>query len=624
MISKESIQELINNTSIVNIIGNYINLKKSGNNFIGICPFHSEKHPSFAVNYRKNFYYCFGCGTTGTVINFLMKYLGLTFLEAINKLLKTKQEEPGLNEYYNKNINITSNNIKSNIQSKLNKNTNFVLFNIMQKVSKFYQYQLQYNSEAIQYLKKRGIKENIISKFCIGYSPKGWKNLNKIFLKYKNNELFEAGLIFLYKKENKLNEKIYFSIFRDRIMFPIKDINGKIIGFGGRSINNNYPKYLNSPETSIFSKSYEIYGIYEAQINIKKEQYVIIVEGYLDVITLYQFGFKNTVAILGTICTETHIKKLFLQTNLLIFSFDGDKAGEQAANRTLFMCLHYIKNNQIIKFLFLPSNSDPDNYIRKFGIESFKKKIDNSISLTKFLLNKILYNKNSSNINYKIKILYESKKILCSLPISTLRSQIIKDISEITGLTLMEISIFYNIKKESLNKLPIIKKYYIVTEISKFILRNFIIYPSILSKFDENTMNILHSLKNYGELFKELFICIKLLGSSLSVHKLYIILCNGINGEIFKNIFLEILNYDGNIIKLLNKNLKDKKYFDKYYSQEKLAIEEIKIAIKKIHYYNLCKNISKLSKQKNHSKQELLELTNLNQQRINLKDKHKF
>ncbi|WP_339044876.1 DNA primase [Candidatus Zinderia endosymbiont of Aphrophora alni] len=413
MINKKNIKEILNSINIIEIINNYITLKNKGSNYIALCPFHNEKNPSFTVNQEKQFYYCFGCKTSGNVINFLTNFLKINFLEAIKILSKNKQsiiyKKPRI--------------IK---KKKINK---IEILNLINIAKHFFMKQLFLSKNALIYLKNRKISYKIIKKFNIGYAKNKWNLLYKEFLKYKFLNFLDSTLII----KNNINN-YYYDRFRGRIIFPIKNIHGQTIGFGGRTIKNDKIKYLNSPKTEIFEKKNILYGLYEVKKKIQKKNYVLVTEGYIDVLTLYQSGFKNTVAVLGSTCTLIHIKKLLQQTKNIIFCFDGDEAGKLATINTLKVCLKIKIDKKIIKFIFLPNGYDPDTFIKKFGSEKFKILIKNSIPFSKFLINIIIGNNNINNFQDCIKIKLKAKEILRKMQGSLLKIQIIKFIKNILSL----------------------------------------------------------------------------------------------------------------------------------------------------------------------------------------------
>ena len=369
LIPQQFIQELLARVDIVDLIDSRLPLKKAGSNYKACCPFHGEKTPSFSVSQDKQFYHCFGCGAHGNAIGFIMEYDRLEFPDAVEELASSLGMEVPRDEN-------APNRPKVDVS----------LYDLMEKIAKFYQRQLTtpQGKPAIEYLKKRGLSGEIAKQFGIGFVPNEWRNLEKIFPKLKSDKKLQQQLVdcgMLIKKDNSSYDR-----FRDRIMFPIKDKRGRVIAFGGRIIDQGEPKYLNSPETPIFHKSNELYGLYEARQANRKLKRLLIVEGYMDVVALAQFGFTNAVATLGTATTESHLQQLFRATRELVLCFDGDRAGRDAALRALEHGLSQLRDGREIKLMFLPDGEDPDSMVRKVGQEAFTQQVQEATPLFEFLL----------------------------------------------------------------------------------------------------------------------------------------------------------------------------------------------------------------------------------------------
>jgi DNA primase len=378
-ISQNIIDEVVHKADIVEIIGRDLKLRRSGNNYFACCPFHKEKTASFSINASSQYFHCFGCGESGNVITFVMKYSGLDFVDAVKSLANTYG------------VIIQESTVKiSAAEAKAYKEKKFGLTEIINKVVQFYRHNLISSSVATGYLKHRGLSQEIIDKFQLGYTPNSTNSLNKVVTDYATNSfLVDAGLTI------KNDNGTIYERFRDRIMFPIRNVKGEVIAFGGRIIAHGEPKYLNSPETVLFNKSNEMYGLFESGRQIRDKNYVIIVEGYMDVIALFQFGIDNVVATMGTSVTEEHIKKLFRLCDDIYYCFDGDNAGHKAAWRALERSVPIVGDAKAAHFLFLPSNHDPDSFIREHGVDGFTKQIkDKSLSMSAFLLNQL-----SSEVN---------------------------------------------------------------------------------------------------------------------------------------------------------------------------------------------------------------------------------
>ncbi len=357
MIPQDFIDDLIARTDIVDLIDQYVPLKKSGANYMACCPFHKEKSPSFSVCPSKQFYHCFSCGEHGSAIGFVMKYQGLGFVEAVQLLAdRVGMVVP----------NVRGNNEDSAAHRAAKKQQQQTLENTVQAACEFYHQQLPLNSQAIDYTNKRGLTSDIITHYGIGYAPDGWQPLAQIFQPYPSVSLVESGMVLD-------NEGKHYDRFRHRLMFPIRNVSGQVIGFGGRVLDDSKPKYLNSPDTPLFDKGKNLYGLYEARQSIKDAGRILVVEGYMDVVALAQFGVGYAVAALGTATTAEHIKILFRQTDSVYFCFDGDGAGRKAAWRALENALPQLKDDKSLNFLFLPENHDPDSFVRAFGRKRFEE-----------------------------------------------------------------------------------------------------------------------------------------------------------------------------------------------------------------------------------------------------------
>ena len=349
------IQELLARADVVDIVGRYVQLKKGGANYMGLCPFHGEKSPSFSVSPTKQFYHCFGCGKNGNAIGFLMDHAGMSFVEAVNDLaqqfgMQVPQEDASPQD-------------RARAQEQKEKQN--TLTSVLEKAGDAYRRQLKDAPRAVAYLKGRGLSGEVAKRFGLGYAPEGWRSLASVFPSYDDPLLVESGLV-ISNTEEGAEEKRY-DRFRDRVMFPIRNIKGECIGFGGRVLGDEKPKYLNSPETPVFSKGRELYGLFEARAHLRDKGYALVTEGYMDVVALAQLGFPNAVATLGTACTPDHVQKLFRFTDAVVFSFDGDSAGRRAARKALDGALPYATDVRSIKFLFLPEEHDPDSFIRAHG-----------------------------------------------------------------------------------------------------------------------------------------------------------------------------------------------------------------------------------------------------------------
>ncbi|WP_283113304.1 DNA primase [Neisseria elongata] len=357
MIPSDFIDDLLAKTDIVDIIDERVPLKKSGANYMACCPFHKEKTPSFSVSPSKQFYHCFSCGAHGSAIGFLMEQQGMSFPDAVQYLA----DRAGMTVPHEKG-HMEAPEIRAERKKKQQ-----TLEETLQACADFYRHQLQINPPARQYLDGRGLNAEIIGHYGLGYSPDGWQPLAQVFQPYPNNALTECGQVIHNEEQNR-----YYDRFRHRIMFPIRDQQGRVIGFGGRVLDDSKPKYLNSPDTPLFDKGRNLYGLYEARNAVRDAGRILVVEGYMDVVALAQFGIPYAVASLGTSTTGEHIKILMRQSDEIYFCFDGDAAGRKAAWRALENALPQLKDGKSLYFLFLPPEHDPDSYIRAHGKTQFE------------------------------------------------------------------------------------------------------------------------------------------------------------------------------------------------------------------------------------------------------------
>ncbi len=368
MIPTDFIQSLLSRVDIVDVVERYVPLKKAGANYVACCPFHSEKSPSFSVSPTKQFYHCFGCGAHGTAIGFLMEHAGKSFPDAVEELARDagldvpRDERPGDKER------------RAQAQD---------LNELLLAAARFYRAQLKDSPVAIAYLKSRGLTGEVAARFGIGYAPEAWQALAAVFPQYDEPALDAAGLVI-----NGDGGKRY-DRFRDRVMFPIHDSRGRVIGFGGRVMGTGEPKYLNSPETPVFSKGRELYGLFLGRNAIRDAGRVVVVEGYMDVVALAQHGVDYAVATLGTATTPVHAQKLFRMTDNVVFCFDGDNAGRKAAWRALENALPVLADGKNASFLLLPDGEDPDDFVRRRGKAAFEAAMDASIPLSEFLLHEL-------------------------------------------------------------------------------------------------------------------------------------------------------------------------------------------------------------------------------------------
>lgn len=407
------IDQVLNQTDIVDLIGSYIELKQKGKEHTACCPFHHEKTPSFTVSSDKQFYHCFGCGAHGTVVGFLMEYEGLQFVEAIEALANRLNIE-----------------IPREADSTAYHDNNSSLYNALNAANEYFTKQLRNHPGAIEYLKNRGISGTIAAEFSIGFAPEGYDNLrHSLAGLYKEDDLIRAGLV--SKKESA---KTY-DRFRNRIMFPIRDTRGRVIGFGARIIDKGEPKYLNSPETPLFHKSNTLYGLYESRRKLKRFNKLLIVEGYMDVVALAQHGIHNCVATLGTATTSTHIKTMLRYCSDLVFCFDGDRAGYDAAWHALEQTLSEYKDGIDVRFAFMPSGDDPDSLIRQLGKDGFEQYIQDAMPLSDFLFHKYSREIDLSSLDGRAKLAKVVKPLLAKTPKTVFRDLLTKELNLRVGTT---------------------------------------------------------------------------------------------------------------------------------------------------------------------------------------------
>jgi DNA primase len=424
-IPQSFIQELLNRVDVVDVVGRYVQLKKGGANFMGLCPFHGEKSPSFSVSPTKQFYHCFGCGANGNAIGFLMEHAGMNFVEAVKDLA----QQVGLQVPED---DVSPQDRERAAQQRQKQAT---LNDVLEKAAKAYQKDLKDSPRAVTYLKGRGLSGQIAKTFGLGYAPEGWRHLASVFPDYSEPLLVESGLVIEHEDEKGQDgEAKRYDRFRDRIMFPIRNVKGECIGFGGRVLDKGEPKYLNSPETPVFSKGRELYGLFEARTAIRQHGYALVTEGYMDVVALAQLGFANAVATLGTACTPDHVHKLFRFTDAVVFSFDGDGAGRRAARKALDAALPLATDTRSVKFLFLPPEHDPDSYIREHGAEAFAKFVQQAVPLSKFLIDAAGADCALATAEGRARLSSQARPLWGALPEGALKQQLLTELAQQIGI----------------------------------------------------------------------------------------------------------------------------------------------------------------------------------------------
>ena len=413
LIPQDFIDDLIARADIVEVVGRRVPLKKAGREFKACCPFHGEKTPSFTVSPGKGFYHCFGCGAHGTAIGFLMAFDHMSFVEAIESLASSMGVEVPRNEsdqparHYDE------------------------LFSLMDSVARHWQSCLKDAPAAVEYVKNRGIDGPTAKRFGIGYAPEGWSNVLDKFGKSDEaiEKLLATGLII--RKDNGK----HYDRFRDRIMFPIRDARGRTIGFGGRVMGDDEPKYLNSPETVLFHKGRELYGLYEARQALRNVERLVVVEGYMDAVALVRHGIDFSVATLGTATTSEHLNRLFRLTENVYFAFDGDRAGKKAAWRALENALPQVREGRQIRFVFLPDGHDPDSYVNEHGADTFIKIMDEGLALSEFLIEELTSQVDMKTVDGRARLAELAAPLINTIPAGIYRELLVESLAETVGLT---------------------------------------------------------------------------------------------------------------------------------------------------------------------------------------------
>ncbi len=413
LIPQDFIDDLIARADIVEVVGRRVQLKKAGREFKACCPFHDEKSPSFTVSPGKGFYHCFGCGAHGTAIGFLMEFDHMSFVDAIESLASTMGVEVPKSE--------------SDQPAKRYDE----LFSLMDTVSRYWQGNLKDNADAVAYLQKRGIDGATAKRFGIGVANDGWSHVLDKFGKSDEaiEKLLATGLII--RKDNGKN----YDRFRDRLMFPIRDARGRTIGFGGRTMGDGEPKYLNSPETVLFHKGRELYGLYEARQALRHIDRLVVVEGYMDAVALARNGIDFVVATLGTATTNEHLNRLFRLTEDVYFAFDGDRAGKKAAWRALENALPQIREGRQIRFVFLPDGQDPDSFVNENGASAFVELLDAGLPLSEFLISKLASQVEMETIDGRARLAEMARPLLQKLPEGVYRELLVARLAETVGIT---------------------------------------------------------------------------------------------------------------------------------------------------------------------------------------------
>ncbi|HEX2541245.1 MAG TPA: DNA primase [Caldimonas sp.] len=452
MIPPAFVHDLLTRVDIVEIVGRSVELKRAGSTWKGLCPFHGEKSPSFTVSPSRQTYHCFGCGVHGNAVGFLIEQHGMGFVDAVRDLAQqagmTVPEEvssPAERE-----------------EAAAQKKKQSTLSDVLERAAENYRRQLKASDRAIAYLKGRGLSGKVAARFGMGYAPEGWRGLASVFPSYDDPLLEESGLVVSHAAEDASEQpgqpggasaKRY-DRFRDRIMFPIRSVQGAVIGFGGRVLDRGEPKYLNSPETAVFSKGRELYGLFEGRAAIRQRGYALVVEGYMDVVALAQGGFENAVATLGTACTAEHVQKLVRFTDAVVFSFDGDAAGRRAAGRALEASLPHATDTRSFRFLFLPAEHDPDSFVREQGPDAFERAIADAVPLSRQLVALAGEDLDLGTAEGRARFLAQARPLWSALPEGMLKRQLLAEIASRGALPTDELANAWRVSASARGRPP--------------------------------------------------------------------------------------------------------------------------------------------------------------------------
>jgi DNA primase len=468
VIAQGFIQDLLGRIDIVDVVGRAVALKKAGQNYLGLCPFHGEKTPSFTVSPSKQFFHCFGCGAHGSAIGFLMDHRGLGYVEAVQELAQlagvqvprdaSRDGGPGAGQRR-------------------------ALLEANELACAFYRRQLKSSPVAIEYLKARGLTGATAARFALGYAPDEWQALKSAFDSYEEARLVEAGLVI--DGDGKRYDR-----FRGRVMFPIRDRRGAVIGFGARVLDAGLPKYLNSPETPLFRKGQELYGLFEAAEAIRRKGRVLVCEGYLDVIQLAQAGFAESVAALGTAITSQHVGTLLRLTDRVVFAFDGDAAGRNAARRALHATLAVIPDTKRVSFALLPQGEDPDSLIRASGPEAIETELARALSLSQWFLRSLCEDVDVAQPEGRAAVTAAARPLLESMPAGALRMQLVRALAEVVGAAASDLEALYGLSP--MRRLPEAAKPAArargstrpVESLKSQLLRRLLAYPQLAREFE--------------------------------------------------------------------------------------------------------------------------------------------
>jgi DNA primase len=462
MIPQSFIQDLLARVDIVDVVGRHVQLKKAGQNHLGLCPFHDENTPSFTVSSSKQFFHCFGCGQHGSAIGFLMEHRGLGYVDAIRELaqstgLQVPEESP---------------------QAAAAQGKTRALTDVLARAADCYRAALKDSPAAIEYLKSRGLTGKTANRFALGYAPDAWQPLRAVFEDYEHAQLVEAGLVIA--EQGKRYDR-----FRGRVMFPIRNLRGQVIGFGARALDGSEPKYLNSPETPVFRKGQELYGLHEARDAIRRAGRALVVEGYMDVIQLAQAGFDEAVAALGTAITAAHVTTLFRVTDHVIFAFDGDAAGRKAARRALEAALPVLADTKRASFLLLPDGEDPDSLVRARGRPAFEELLAQAMPLSRFFV-RAVGSGGTDSAEDRAAMVAAAKPLLLSMAPGALRSQLLSELAAAARMATEEVQALFGLRRTPPGRPAVLSRrtrHAEVSDLKRCILQQLLVQPLLALDF---------------------------------------------------------------------------------------------------------------------------------------------
>ena len=621
MIPQSFIDDLLLRVDVVEVVGRYVKLKKGGANFVGLCPFHNEKSPSFTVSPSKQFYHCFGCGAHGTAIGFLIEYAGLPFPDAVRELAQSQGlTVPDVRDDASTAGSLPTRGTRGAADAVPARSQAQRLSETLAAALAYYRNALRGSPRAIDYLKRRGLSGEIAARFGLGFAPDGWQNLERAFADYRDPVLIEAGLVVAKEvgreiadrdmpdnieasttdgateMETKSATRIY-DRFRDRIMFPIRNTKGQVIGFGGRVIDQGEPKYLNSPETPVFQKGRELYGLFEARQAIREAGFAIVVEGYMDVVALAQMGVANAVATLGTACTVTHVQKLLRQTDRIVFSFDGDAAGRRAAWRALAASLPLAADDKSLSFLFLPSEHDPDSFIREAGRDAFLDAAAHALPLSAYLIHEVASTNDLATAEGRAKAQFDARPLVQALPVGALRMQIVRELSRVTGASPSEVVEAFALGSTGSKRVRAARIERRAPQgLAQRVLETLIIYPALAETLEPAEVDALtRAASEHGDLILEVIRAVRGMQAPVDFLALSDVLRDSENAAVYENLMQEVLRLDETKRDLLLHDTEDSSQTERRDQQRALRAAELRHAIAKLREQAIGAELSRLA-----------------------------